>query len=112
MLTSTTKAVPPADPEYDKHDIVDFTEGWDILVPKRIHGITGEELNNGKAEGYMGGHTLVMKRAAWAQVPWTTVNPPRCWDIHMTRKWIEADLKIVWTDDLVSIDLEAKADEQ
>ena len=84
---------------------------WDILVPKRIHGVTGEELNNGKAAGYMGGHTLCMKREAWAAVPWVTAIPPRCWDIPMTRIWLEAGLKIVWTDDLTSVDLEAQEDE-
>jgi hypothetical protein len=86
-------------------------DGWDILVPKRIHGITGEELNNGKAEGYMGGHTLCMKREAWAAVPWLTAIPPRTWDIPMTRIWRDAGLEIVWTDELISVDLEARENE-
>ena len=87
------------------------SDDWDILVPKRIHGITGVELNNGKAEGYMGGHTLCMKRHAWAAVPWVTAMPPRCWDRPMTRIWKDAGLKIVWIDELVSVDLEAASDE-
>ena len=87
------------------------TEDWDILVPKRVHGVTGEELTNGKAEGYMGGHTLCMKREAWAAVPWVTAIPPRSWDIPMTRIWLEAGLKIVWTDELTSVDLEVHEDE-
>jgi len=90
----------------------DWKGKWDILVPKRVHGITGEELNNGKAAGYMGGHTLCMKREAWAAVPWVTAIPPRSWDIPMTRIWLEAGLKIVWTDDLISVDLEAQEDER
>ena len=83
------------------------TEPWDILVPKRIHGVTGEELNNGREAGYMGGHTLCMKREAWAAIPWVTAIPPRSWDIPMTRIWKDAGLNIVWTDELVSVDLEA-----
>ena len=84
---------------------------WDILVPKRVHGVTGEELNNGKTDNYMGGHTLCMKRTAWATVPWLTAIPPRTWDIPMTRIWRDAGLTIAWTDDLISVDLEAREDE-
>jgi len=106
LLTSGTKSF------IEDDTIVDFTQGWDILVPKRIHGVTGEELNNGKEAGYMGGHTLCMKREAWAAVPWVTAIPPRSWDIPMTRIWLDAGLKIVWTDDLISVDLEAMEDER
>jgi hypothetical protein len=85
---------------------------WDILVPKRKHGLTGETLPNGEEEGYMGGHTLIMKRAAWVTVPWLTVAPHRCWDLALTNIWQEAGLKIAFTDEIISIDLEAREGEE
>ena len=84
---------------------------WDLIVPKRIHGLTGEELNNGKEEGYMGGHSLVMRRWLWAEVPWMSVNT-EWWDTTMTRLWREAGGTIVWSDKLVHIDREAKETER
>ena len=94
-------------------NVTEIPEGdWDILVPKRIHRETGEELSNGQNEDYMGGHTLIMKRDAWVRVPWLAVLPERCWDLFMTRIWREAGLKIEWTDAIQCLDLEAKAGER
>lgn len=83
---------------------------WDLLVPKRLHGATGEELNNGRDDGYMGGHTLCMRRDLWARVPWTSVNT-EYWDVPMTRIWREAGARIAWSDTLTHIDLEAREGE-
>lgn len=83
---------------------------WDLLIPRRIHGITGAELNNGKDEDYMGAHVLVMKRWLWAEVPWTLLNTI-FWDTSMTREWRAAGGKLVWADDLIHIDVEATEEE-
>ncbi len=96
------------DPNYD-YD-------WDLLIPKRIHNITGETLENGnheqnpKRESYMGAHCLVMKRWLWAEVPWTSVATT-FWDHSMTRLWKEAGAKLVYADDLIHYDMEAEEDE-
>lgn len=96
-------------PNFHASDIPDGE--WDILVPKRVHGIDGRDLPNGQEQDYMGGHTLIMRREAWVRVPWLAVVPERCWDLPMTRLWREAGLKIEWTDDIISVDLEAKENE-
>jgi len=84
---------------------------WDILVPERRHAITDELLNNGRDQGYMGGHTLVMRRALWVAIPWTSVVPARCWDLPMTNVWRKNGATIAFSDILKSVDLEAKIDE-
>ena len=97
-------------PQFNGSDIP-VGDGWDILVPRRIHGKTGAELPNGQAEGYMGGHTLLMRREVWVAVPWLTVETARCWDLVMTDKWLDEGFKIAYTDELVSVDLEAEEGE-
>ena len=77
---------------------------WDILVPERVDE-KGNLLDNGKDAGYMGGHCLLMKRATWAAVPWTSVDT-EWWDVTLTRVWKEEGAKIMWTDDLTHIDLD------
>ena len=89
----------------------EYADAWDILVPERRHGITEELLNNGREDGYMGGHTLVMRRDLWIRVPWVTVVPERCWDLPMTRVWQREGATIAYSDILQSVDLEAKVDE-
>ena len=79
---------------------------WDLIVPERRHGVTDAVLNNGRAENYMGGHCLAMRRWLWAEVPWTSVDT-EYWDTTMTRLWREAGGKIVWSDTLIHYDLEA-----
>lgn len=83
---------------------------FDILVPKRIHKLTGEELNNGgprfEDHPYMGGHCFVMSRAAWAEVPFTTVDT-EFWDTSLSRIWTAAGLEIRHVDNLTHFDLEA-----
>lgn len=78
---------------------------WDLLVPKRVdrHGTL---LNNGRDDNYMGGHALVMKRALWAKVPWTTCDT-EWWDTSMTRVWREEGAKIVWTDEIIHVDMDS-----
>jgi hypothetical protein len=95
---------------WDRCMTTDDFAAWDLLIPKRIHGITGAELNNGKDSGYMGGHVLVMKRWLWAQVPWTLVDTS-FWDTTLTREWKAAGGKLVYADDLVHVDVEATEDE-
>lgn len=77
---------------------------WDILVPRRIDK-AGGALNNGRLQGYMGGHCLAMRRSLWARVPWTTVDT-EWWDITLTRIWREEGGHIEWTDDLTHVDLD------
>jgi len=94
----------------------DKVADWDLLIPKRIHNLTGDLLENGnheqnpKRESYMGAHCLVMKRWLWAQVPWTSVETT-FWDHSMTRLWKEAGAKLVYADDLIHYDMEAEEDE-
>jgi len=79
---------------------------WDILVPARFHGTTGEVLNNGKEDGYMGGHCFVMRRSAWAEVPFTVIDT-EFWDTSLSRIWLANDFKMLWVDDLKHYDMEA-----
>ena len=83
---------------------------WDIIVPERIHGITGESMNNGKDEGYMGGHCYTMKRWLWASMPLTSA-PDEWWDIWFTPKWLQLGAEIVWEDSIQHFDMEATAAE-
>lgn len=85
---------------------------WDLLVPRRVHGITGATLNNGfedapLKQSYMGGHALVMRRWLWAAVPWTSCDT-EYWDTSMTRLWQEAGGRLAFAQDLVHIDVEAE----
>ena len=85
-------------------------EPWDILTPKRIHGITGEELNNGKEDGYSPWHLHVVRRHVWAQLPWTTVSTLWC-DVAYPRIYADMNFKMEWSDELWSIDVEAEEHE-
>ena len=96
----------PAHDFAEKLQVLADDQSWDILVPKRLHGITDAELNNGRADAYMGGHCLAMRRWLWAEVPWTSVDT-EWWDISLSRLWREAGAKIVWNDTLIHYDLEA-----
>lgn len=85
-------------------------EEWDIITPKRIHGITGEELNNGKEDGYHPWHCNVIRRSAWAMLPWTTIATLWC-DIVLSRVHEELNFKTAWDMGLEVIDVEAAEDE-
>jgi hypothetical protein len=85
-------------------------EPWDILVPRRIHATTREELNNGRADGYMGGHCYTMQRWLWAALPLTTA-PDEWWDIWLTPRWLQLGAKMVYSDTITHYDLEATPDE-
>jgi len=91
------------------YQLKDGIEG-DIIVPKRINKSSSKTLNNGKSTDMMGGHLLIMRRWVWAKVPWTSVHT-EWWDVTMTRLWREAGAEIMWNDDLICYDVEAKADE-
>ncbi|MGO9836801.1 MAG: hypothetical protein ACLP1X_21620 [Polyangiaceae bacterium] len=78
----------------------------DILVPKRIHLKTGLVLNNGEADGYMGGHCYAMRRWIWASVS-LTLAPDEYWDTFLTPMWKNVGARIAWTDDIVHYDCEA-----
>jgi hypothetical protein len=91
------------------HGLVE--EDWDILTPKREHGITGEELNNGREDGYSPWHCQVIKRHAWAMCPFTRVDT--LWsDIVLPEHYEEMNLRMTWDDRLVAIDVEAAEDEK
>lgn len=88
---------------------------WDLIVPRRIHGVTQAVLNNGFEDGpgktsYTGGHIMVLKRWLWATVPWTSVNS-EFWDCTQSRLWEEAGGKIHFATDLTHIDMEVAAGE-
>lgn len=84
---------------------------WDLLIPRRIHGITGAVMNNGFEDGpqgasYVGSHVIVMKRWLWAEVSWTACDT-EWWDTSLTRMWKEAGGKLVNANDLTHLDVEA-----
>jgi hypothetical protein len=79
----------------------------DILVPKRVHLRTGAVLENGKADGYMGGHCYAMRRWIWASVS-LTLAPNEYWDVYLTPIWKNAGANIVWSDDAIHYDCEAR----
>jgi hypothetical protein len=83
----------------------------DILVPRRVHLITGAVLNNGKADGYMGGHCYAMRRWIWATVP-LTAAPDEFWDTYLTPIWRTAGAKIVWSEEALHYDCEATETEE
>jgi hypothetical protein len=78
----------------------------DILVPKRVHLRTRAVLNNGRADGYMGGHCYAMRRWIWASVS-LTVAPDEYWDIYLTSIWKDLGAKIQWTEEALHYDCEA-----
>ena len=94
----------------DKLRNLGFSE-WDILVPERRHALTGAVLENGLSQGYVGGHTLVFRRPAWATTPWTTVATG-WWDRPLTRIWRSRGTRVAWTSELVHLDIEALEDER
>jgi hypothetical protein len=88
-----------------------LTEDWDILTPKRLHGVTGETLNNGQEEGYSPWHCQVYRRWVWAMLPFTAYDT--LWvDTVLPRMYEEIDAKLVWDDRLVCVDVEAKEGER
>jgi hypothetical protein len=94
------------------------TWDWDVLTPQRLHGVTDEELNNGRPDGpwdnwngYSPAHCQVLKRQVWAQVPWTSLHLTP-WDVSITRLWRECKFKIVWTDEIHCVDLEIEEEQE
>ena len=121
-------------PQFSATDVLAHDSDWDILIPRRVHGKTGARLPNGKIaieywdhtcdpprkdgetinwkQSYMGGHTLLMRRDVWVAIPWLTVETARCWDLVMTDIWLDEGFNIVYTDELISVDLEAEEGEE
>ena len=99
-------------PQFSADDVHAHDPKWDILVPRRAHGKTGATLPNGHDEGYMGGHTLLMRRDVWVTVPWLTIESARCWDLVLSDIWLDKGFNIVYTDALVSVDLEVEEGER
>jgi hypothetical protein len=83
---------------------------WDILIPRRIHAETGATLNNGEADGYMGGHCYTQRRWTWAALPLTTA-PDEWWDIWLSPRWKQLGAQFLYTDALQHYDCEALEDE-
>ena len=99
-------------PRFSAADVLAHDPDWAILIPKRVHGKTGETLSNGQDRGYMGGHTLLMRRDVWVSVPWLSVEIARCWDLMMSDEWKKAGYGFTFTDELVSVDLEVEEGER
>ena len=94
-------------------------EEWDVLTPKRLNGVSGNEMNSGDPEskwfnydGYSPAHCNVLKRHVWAKVPWTSIQRIEAWDIPISTKWREAGFRLEWTDKIWAIDLEAREGEE
>ena len=86
-------------------------EDWDVIQPKRIHGIEGVELADGKEEGYSPWHLQVYRRWVWSMVPFSKLDTLWC-DILFPRIYERIGAKLVWDDRLVCIDVEAKEGER
>ena len=80
---------------------------WDVLTPQRLHGVTGEVLNNGEAEGYSGFHCNIFRRWVWEKVPFQSVTIHYA-DVSMSRIWREQGAILAWTPLLTVTDLEIK----
>ena len=94
------------------------TWDWDVLTPQRIHGVTEEEINNGRPDGpwenwngYSPAHCQILKRRVWAQVPWQSLHLTP-WDVSITRLWRELDFKVAWTDEIRCVDLEIEVGQE
>jgi hypothetical protein len=87
---------------------------WDIIQPKRIHGITGEELPDGRGEqfpDYSPWHLQCYRRWVWAMNPFTAIDTLWC-DIDYPPIYEQIGAKLTWDERLVCIDVEAKEGER
>jgi hypothetical protein len=88
-----------------------FPEGVEVVLPQRrrrtFEGHT--ILNNGRDEGYISGHAVVMARAACEKAPWRDVDEIHQWDRSHTNLIARAGLGARWSDDLWVWDVEIGA---
>ena len=84
---------------------------WDVIQPKRVHGITGELLPDGQEEGYSPWHCQVYRRWVWCMCPFTGIDTLWC-DIIWPTHYREIGAKLTWDDRLTIVDVEAKEGER
>ena len=84
---------------------------WDVLVPARwtMDSAGPRQLNNGSAEGYVGGHVCVMRRSIVDKAPWSAVGKVPTWDLAHTSMLRACGARIRWVEDLKVWDLEGRA---
>lgn len=80
-------------------------KAWAVLTPRRLHGVTGEDLNNGGADGYSGYHCHAFRRWVWEKVPFMSVDLHAA-DVSMSRMWREVGAVMLWPDEPTVTDLE------
>lgn len=83
-------------------------DGVGVIVPQRRRRTfaSWNVLNNGRDQGYIGGHVVVMTRAAAEAVPWSIVAEVHEWDKSHTQLLRDAGFGIRWLDDLAAYDIE------
>jgi hypothetical protein len=86
---------------------------WDCLSPSRVTFRDGEEipLNMGKADGYIGGHGLVIKRTALNVLPWMAGRHSRIWDKDISEQQAHLGLRLAYAPQgwLAIVDIEPGA---
>ena len=88
-----------------------FPEGVEIVLPQRRRR-TFEDyqiLNNGRDNGYLGGHVVLGTRRAFEIVPWGDVEKVHEWDRAMTHLVATRGVEARWTEDLWAWDVELGA---
>lgn len=88
-----------------------FPDDISVVLPQRRRRTFGGHnvLNNGRDQGYLGGHAVVMTRDAATRAPWRDVAQVHEWDKSHTALVAAAGLKARWLDDLWVWDVELGA---
>lgn len=83
-------------------------EGIEVILPQRRRRTFGGHkiLNNGRDDGYVGGHCVILSRRACEAAPWSAVEKIHEWDRSHTHLIAKAGLKAAYSDDLVVWDVE------
>jgi hypothetical protein len=85
---------------------------WSILAPSRytVRDKVKIPLNVGEAEGYVGGHGVVVRRNAGRLLPWTASPHHPSWDLLWTHQMVRLGCPILYAgDDLAIEDIEPGA---
>lgn len=97
----------------------ELPQGWadrayDVVVPDRwtrLRNGTGEQINNGRNDGYIMGHCAFFRRAVIDACPWDVIPPSkRIWDVLHTRMVMDAGFHIHWDDHIRCWDVEMGAE--
>lgn len=88
---------------------VEYNKVRGVCVPERwtrLRHAAGERLNNGAADGYIGGHCAIYNRHVLEECPWAAVPRVHTWDVEHTRQIRDAGFSITWSNMLRVWDIE------